>query len=280
MRVSGFTIIRNGNIYGYPYKEAILSILPVCDEVIVNVGVSDDDTLESVKEIDDPKIKIFESEWDMSLREGGKVLSIETNKAKEKCSGDWCFYIQADEVVHEKFLPIIKQKMEKYKDKTNVDGLRFYYKHFYGTYDYIQDNYRNWYFREVRVIKNKENIVSWGDAMDFRYPDGSHIKRRDIKAEIYHYGWVRPPKVMTTKKDNFEKLYHKNDHKIEISEDNIYDELGDLVVFKGTHPKVMKERIKNSQWNFDPKIDEQPPDWVRKIKILFHPLIKRFKKLY
>src|SRR5690554_1367703 len=104
MKVSGFTIIRNGVLYAYPFKQAILSVLPLCDEFIVNVGKSDDNTLEIVNSIGDDRIKIIESEWDMSIREGGKVLSIETNKALEKCSGDWRFYIQSDEVLHEKYI--------------------------------------------------------------------------------------------------------------------------------------------------------------------------------
>ncbi len=44
MKVSGFTIIKNAVINGYPIVEAITSILPVVDEMIVLVGDCDDDT--------------------------------------------------------------------------------------------------------------------------------------------------------------------------------------------------------------------------------------------
>ena len=40
MRVSGFTFIRNAIHYDYPIVEAIHSILPLCDEVVVAVGNS------------------------------------------------------------------------------------------------------------------------------------------------------------------------------------------------------------------------------------------------
>src|ERR1700752_4569072 len=134
MKVSGFTIIRNAVKYDYPVVEAITSILPVCDEFIVSVGNSDDDTLELIKSINSPKIKIMESVWDDSLREGGKLLSIETNKAFDAIgsSSDWCFYIQSDEVIHEKYHEIIREGMKKYKDDKTVDGLLFHYTHFYG----------------------------------------------------------------------------------------------------------------------------------------------------
>lgn len=280
MKVSGFTIVRNGVLYAYPFKEAILSILPLCDEMIVNVGKSDDDTLKIVKSINDSKIKIIETEWDMSLKDG-KVLSVETNKALNECTGDWCFYIQGDEVLHEKYYDDVRNAMLKYKDDEKAEGIRFFYEHFYGSYDYVQDNYRNWYLREVRIIKNSENIVSWGDAMDFRHKNGSKINSKDIKAKIYHYGWVRPPDKLIKKRSDFEKLYNSD----EVAEKNIllfqnYDDLGNLKKFNGTHPEVMIERISESKWDFDAKLNKQNPDWLRKILIFIQPITKRFNKLF
>ena len=279
MKVSGFTIIRNGIKYFYPFVEAIKSILPLCDELIVNVGESEDSTLETIQSIKDDRIKIISSKWNMSLRENGEVLSIETNKALQNCKGDWCFYIQADEVLHEKYIPVIKNAMEKYLNDEKVEALRFYYKHFYGSYDYFQDNYRNWYFREARVIKNSKDIVSWGDAMDFRHKNGSKIKFKDINAEIYHYGWVKPPDTMMLKRIDFHKLYH-TDKEVEQHASSIttYDDLGNLKKFQGTHPAVMQDRIKMLNWDFDAKLDEQRPDWIRKILIFLHPLTKRIFK--
>lgn len=280
MKVSGFTIVRNGNIYAYPFTEAILSILPLCDEMIVNVGKSDDDTLETVRSLNSSKIRIIESEWDMNLK-GGKVLSVETNKALRECTGDWCFYIQSDEVLHEKYHDEVYGKMKLYKDNTKTEGLRFRYKHFYGSYDYFQDNYRNWYIKESRIIRRNENIVSWGDAMDFRHRDGSRIRQTDINACIYHYGWVRPPEKLLNKRRNFELLYNSGDEaKKKISGFQNYDDLGNLKKFIGTHPGVMKERISQSKWDFDAGLEKQNPDWLRKIIIFLHPLTKRFRKIF
>ncbi|MEO6695306.1 MAG: glycosyltransferase family 2 protein [Ignavibacteria bacterium] len=279
MKVSGFTIIRNGVLYAYPFKEAILSILPLCDEMIINVGKSGDETLEIVKSIKDKKIRIIESDWDMSLKDG-KVLSEETNKALRDCTGDWCFYIQSDEVLHEKYFETIRSSMEKYSEDKKVEGLRFRYKHFYGSYDYVQDNYRNWYIKEVRVIKNNDNIVSWGDAMDFRHIDGSKLLAKDIKAEIYHYGWVRPPDKLINKRKDFERLYNSGEvAEKKISEFQNYDDLGNLKKFKESHPEVMKEITSQSDWSFAAKLDEQRPDWLRKILIFIQPLTKRFKTI-
>lgn len=281
MKVSGFTFVRNGVKYSYPFWEAINSILPLCDEMIINVGDSEDQTMDIIKSIKNDKVKILERVWDMSLRENGKLLSVETNHALKECTGDWCFYIQADEVVHEKYYPVILNAMKKYHSVDRIEGLRFFYKHFYGSHDYFQDNYRKWYFREVRVIKNRRGIVSWADAMGFKHEDGSEIKSADIKAEIYHYGWVRPPDRMHIKRNDFHKLYFSDDSKTNrFSSYETYSDLGNLKRFTEIHPKIMEERINCSQWNFDAKIDEQLPDWIRKIKILFEPVTKRIKRMF
>lgn len=277
MKISGFTIIRNGIYYGYPFKEAILSILPLCDEMIVNVGKSGDGTIEEVRSINDARIKIFESEWDMDLKDG-KVLSVETNKALERCSGDWCFYIQSDEVLHEKYYDTVLNSAKKYYQRKEIEGLRFKYVHFYGSYDYVQDNYRKWYIKESRIIRKDNDIVSWGDALDFRHRNGSKIKAADIDAEIFHYGWVRPPETLIRKRADFEYLYNKG----ETAEENIagfsnYDDLGNLKKFNGTHPAVMHERIIESNWHFDAKLENQKPDWIRKIYIFLDPMLKRIK---
>ena len=134
MNMSGFTIIKNAVINDYPIVEAITSILPVVDEMIVLVGKSDDDTLGLIRSIGDPKIKIHESVWDPNLRKGGAVLAVETNKAFALIdpNSTWAFYIQGDEVMHEKYHESVFKAMELYLSDERVDGLLFDYLHFYA----------------------------------------------------------------------------------------------------------------------------------------------------
>ena len=191
MKVSGFTFIRNAIKYDYPIVEAIKSILPLCDEVVVAVGFSDDNTLELIKNID-PKVRIIETIWDDTLREGGKTLALETDKAFQAISSDadWAFYIQGDEVVHEKYHTIILDSMHRYKDDNRVEGLLFNYTHFYGSYDYIGSSL-SWYLDEIRIIKNNKNIFSYRDAQGFRKLPNIKLNVKKIPAYIYHYGWVK-----------------------------------------------------------------------------------------
>ncbi len=252
MKVCGFTIVRNAVRYGYPVLESIKSIMPVCDKIIVAVGNSDDDTLDLIRSIDDRKIEIIETVWDESLREGGRVLAIETNKAMDAISDDfdWCFYIQADEVLHEKYYPVILGEMERSLDQHEVEGLLFNYLHFWGTFDYIGIS-RKWYRHEIRVIRNDKRIRSYRDAQGFRI-NNRKLNVNKIDAFIYHYGWVRPPEVIKSKIRNFLSLYN-TDEELEGKLDKVdnfdYSEIDAVRVFNGTHPEVMKELLNKLNWH-------------------------------
>ncbi len=258
MKVTGFTIIRNALKYDYPVVEAITSILPVCDEFIVSIGNSDDNTMELIKSIPSPKIKIMESVWDDSLREGGKLLSVETNKVFDAIGSDttWCFYIQSDEVIHEKYHAVIRNGMQQYSNNKEVDGLLFDYVHFYGNYNYV-GNSRKWYRNEIRIIRNDKNIRSYKDAQGFRKTDDSKLQVKKIEAAVYHYGWVKPPKAQQAKQENFHKMWHDDvwmKKNIATAEEFDYNKIDSLEEFKGTHPAVMQARIsaQNWQFNYDP----------------------------
>ena len=255
MKVSGFTVIRNAIKYDYPIVEAILSILPLCDEVVVAVGNSDDNTLELIQNID-PKIRIIETIWDDSLREGGRVLAVETDKAYAAISADsdWAFYIQGDEVIHEKYHPAILAAMQKYKGDLKVEGLLFNYKHFYGSYDYIGSSL-SWYLDEIRIIRNRKDIFSYRDAQGFRKLPNQKLSVKKIDAYVYHYGWVKAPEVMQKKQESFHKMWHDDswveENVVKAVEFDYQSKIDQLKLFDETHPLVMQKRIADKNWKFE-----------------------------
>jgi hypothetical protein len=256
MKISGFTFIKDAITYDYPIIEAIQSILPLCDEVIVAVGKSTDETLALIKNINDPKIKIIETVWDETQRENGQVLAVETNKAFAAISPstDWAIYIQADEIIHEQYLPTIKKAMEQYCNNTNIDGLLFNYLHFYGSYDYVATA-SNWYRKEIRIIKNNKNIYSYKDAQGFRKNENEKLNVAAIAAYIYHYGWIKDPRAMQLKQENFNKYWHNDawikDNVVAANTFDYASHIKELGIFKGTHPQVMKARIAKINWQFE-----------------------------
>ncbi len=276
MKVSGFTIIRNAIRYDYPIVEAISSILPLCDEVIVAVGKSEDNTLELIKGIQSEKIKIIETVWDDSLREGGRTFALETDKAFQAISpdSDWAFYIQADEAVHEKYYDTIRESMIKFKDDPNVDGLLFHYKHFYGSYDYIGESW-HWYRREIRIVKNNKNIFSYRDAQGFRKKPNEKLHVKLIDAFIYHYGWVKDPRAMQNKQQDWNKFYHDDhwiDQNVAKASEFDYSNIDSLELFSGTHPAVMKDRIQKKNWKFDHDISVKRYSSKEKFKRFIYAL--------
>jgi len=273
MKVTGFTFIRNAIKYDYPIVEAIESILPICDNFVVAVGNSDDETLSLIENINPAKIKIIETVWDDNLREGGRVLAVETDKALNSIDQetDWCFYIQGDECVHEKYLPSIEKAMQDNLHNKKVDGLLFKYLHFYGSYDYVGESYR-WYRNEVRIVRNNRNIYSFRDAQGFRKENNKLLNVKDANAYIYHYGWVKQPDAMQRKQEEFNKLWH-NDEWIEKNvpkaDEFDYSNIDSLRKFEDTHPAVMHKRIARINWKFDYDLSYNRLKLKDKVKKIF-----------
>ena len=256
--VSGFTFIRNGLTLGYPILESVLSISPLCDEVIINVGFNDQECTDDdgtykylTEHLVDPKYKFLKSWWDPSITKSGLILSQQTNIALNECQGDFCFYIQGDECVHEDDLEDIKLGLEQMKQDHRIDGLIFNYLHFFGnvdTYKYTRSLYR----REVRLIRNHRGIKSWMDAQGFRNQDNTKIKARLIQARIFHYGWARLKSVMSKKIQVFETFYHgKDEERFNKASTFKYERSWGIKRFKGSHPKVMEAWIKANKNEVD-----------------------------
>lgn len=247
-------------INDYPVVEAISSILPLIDEMIVLAGDSEDETEAIIRSISSDKIKIHNSVWDISVNKGGKILAAETDKAFALISNEseWAFYIQADEAVHEKYHSEILKTAALYKDDKQVDGLVFNYLHFYGSYDYVGDS-RKWYNKEVRLIKNDKTISAYRDAQGFRR-NGKKLDVKPVDAYVYHYGWVKDPKQMQEKIKNSISFWQENKEKIPLLESKDvfdYSEFDSLQKFKGTHPQPMLARIENKNWNIELNINHK-----------------------
>ena len=281
MKVSGFTFVRNALKYDYPVIEAITSVLPIVDEFIVAVGHSEDATLELIKSIPSGKVRIIETVWDDSLREGGKVLANETNKAFQAISpnADWAIYIQADEVIHEKYHAEILRQMKEHVNNPSVEGLLFHYKHFYGSYDYIGESWL-WYRRETRIIRNKKSIFSFQDAQGFRKKPSEKLRVKLIDAFVYHYGWVRDPSAMQRKQRAFHSLWHDDswvDEHVAKADEFDYSQVDSLAVFKETHPAVMKKRIELKNWQFDFDVSKKNYSLKERLKRLVGIRIGEYK---
>jgi glycosyltransferase involved in cell wall biosynthesis len=253
MKISGFTFVRNAIDLCYPVVEAITSILPICDEFIVAAGDSSDGTTELIRDIGDPKIRIIETIWDKTLV-SGVSNSQQTNIALDACTGDWGFYLQADEVVHEEDLDGIVSNMRRHHNDRSVEGLLFDYVHFYADYDHYQTAH-NWYRREIRIVRTGIGVRSWRSAQGFRR-NGQKLQVRLAGGRIFHYGWVRPPRQMTRKSHAFKTLHAGRDTADQefpdLNAGFDYGKLHGRARFTGTHPRVMHPLIASRNWTVRP----------------------------
>lgn len=258
MKISGFTFIRNATKLYLPFRESVLSVLPLVDEFVIALGDCDPDdgTAEIIQEINTPKIKVIPTVWDYQKYPKGAEFAHQTDIAKAACSGDWLFYIQGDEVIHEDDYDILRRTLDRTLKNSRVEGLLFRYLHFFGDYWHVQ-NTHGWYRNEIRMIRNDSDIHSWRDAQSFRrIPnfDGVDYYRThnteklwvvDSGARIFHYGWVKPPSYVVNK----EKELHVNYQKTNPAPQRFdYGPIGILDRFAGTHPAVMKDWIEKFSW--------------------------------
>ncbi len=267
MKISGFSMGKNALKLYYPMRQSVESILPLVDEFVVVLGDSDEDdiTRSEIEAIGSDKIRIVDSVWDIEKYPRGMEHAHQTDIAKDLCSGDWLFYLQSDEVVHERDLEKIRLRCEELLDDDEVEGLLFRYRHFWGDYEHVQDGHC-WYRKEIRIVRNHPVIHSWESAQSFRKIPGFEgvnyrqqagtykLKVADVDAEIFHYGWVRPPRLMQNKIKAF-SINHRGRESVEKREalhhfDRIFDygNLGKKTRYDGSHPLVMKPWMDGYDW--------------------------------
>lgn len=240
--LSGFTIVRNAVLLDYPIVPAIGSLLELCDEVVVNVGRSEDGTRDLVTAIGDPRVRILDADWEGSS--AGGTLAVETSRAMRACRGAWGVYIQADEVLHESGAALLRQRLDAWEGDARLEGLLVDYVHFYGDFDTVATN-RHWYRREVRVVRLGGNVCSYGDAQGFRVGAAyRRVRARATGARMFHYGWARPPQSRRQKLVASQEVFPEQLDRIAAwaEEETLYwTPL--LRPYTGSHPDVVQQWI-------------------------------------
>ena len=241
--ISGFTFIRNGVDLGFPFEASIRSLLPLVDEFVVAVGAGLDDTLARVRAIGDPKIRIVETFWNERMADRGFVYAQQKMIAQYSCTGDWAFYLEGDEVVHEQDLTVIRASIEKHHSNPSVEALVFDYHHFYGSPDWVSIS-PGWYRRECRLIRN--TIRSYAPDGQYWLVTTDHKKGRNpqaalANAHIYHYGWIRRNEDMQKKLDQVSKYWATAATQVHYSK---FDRRA-LSAFTGSHPAIVKQWLAN-----------------------------------
>ena len=272
--ISGFTFLRNGVELGFPFEESIRSLLPLVDEFVVAVGQGRDDTLARVRAIQDPKLRIIETVWNERMAERGFVYAQQKMIAQYACTGDWAFYLEGDEVLHEDELGAIRAAVDRHHLDAGVEALVFDYLHFYGSPQWLAVS-PAWYRRECRLIRN--TLRSYAPDGQFwvvmdRHRRGRHPRAALAHAHIYHYGHVRRTEYMQAKLEQVSKYWAHGAPKVRYG--NI--DAQSLAPFRGSHPALMQGWLaREAEPHFEPDPQHVPTRRERK-----HRWAMKFERLF
>ncbi|MDO6435339.1 glycosyltransferase family 2 protein [Flavitalea sp. BT771] len=261
MKVSAYSYVRNGFQYDYPFIQAITSVLPLCHEFIMVVGDSTDGTREAIEALGDSRIRIVDTIWDEQLRTAGRIFAQQANIGLDHVTGDWAFHIQADEVLHEDDIPLVRAAMEKYAGDPEVEGFLFNFINFFGDYRHYGPS-RRFHQHEIRITRNDPHVRSYRDSQGFRIfenPErqweekGRKLRVVPLEARIFHYSHVKNPANQVRKRAAFIARYESDEvvqKYLETNKDFNYADYDYLKIYEGTHPAVMKSVIDAQDWQF------------------------------
>jgi hypothetical protein len=251
----------------------IQSVLPIVDEFVINVGESEDNTLEIVRSINDPKIRIVVSKWNDVMKNKGFVYGQQKMISHYNCTGDWAFYVEGDEVYHEKDLAKIQSSMEMYFGDSRVEALAFKFKHFYGNGNSFLDS-PGWYRSEARIIRNSIRVYA-PDGLFWLVLDsnkkGRYPRAKKIGATCYHYGWVRSEDQMNLKSSKVQKYWGGEPVKID------FTQMDKSIVkrFQGSHPKIIQDWLPSEIGLYEVDKYYQPTKKQKK-----HQIMLRLEKMF
>jgi len=250
MKVSGFSFLRDGVKLGYPFEESIRSALPVCDEFIVAVGASEDGTLERLEAMKEPKLRLVPTTWNEQCRSHGFVYGQQKMIAQYNCTGDWAFYLEGDEVLHEDDLDSLRRAMAHYLDDPAVEALAFDYLHFYGDTQHLHLASQA-YRKATRILRNSLRAIApdglyWAVIKERKWHGGRNKRRTRypraaaLNLPIYHYGNARHDRYVQKKAETGNQYWSEKQ-----AFQSSYGDLDPQQVgpFRGQHPAIMADWI-------------------------------------
>jgi glycosyltransferase involved in cell wall biosynthesis len=207
MRLSLYTFVKNGIFFDFHVEAMLRHHLPLADEIIVNEGYSTDDTYERITRID-PKIKVFRSEW--GAPDDFTWFTRFKNAARERCTGDWCLYLDCDEFIPEWEF----DDMRRFIETTTLDTAPLEILNFYANYRVYHAAPRNvnWAARKIALHRNIPAVHFWGDGSNVRVEGVEPAwELEGWKFSLHHFGYVRNPARLREKWRNIQShMYRQN----------------------------------------------------------------------
>ena len=154
--ISGYTTVYNAISQDYPFLQCIQSMLPFCKEVCIVDGGSTDGTWEKIQELasQEQKIKIKQVTRDWNHPRFAVFDGMQKAEARLMCTGDFCWQMDCDEVVHEDDSAKIIDLCKKFP--ADVDLISLPVVEYWGGPSKVRADIFPW---KWRISRNKPNIT-------------------------------------------------------------------------------------------------------------------------
>lgn len=175
LTVSGYTTVRNANRMKYPWHATVSSMLGFCDEVIVVDGGSSDNTWDELQVMaaaqGDGRLKVYQH----SVPDDHPSFAYETDgklkaTARSYCAGDFCWQMDADEVVHEDDYGKVSQLMSAFPTHCDIVSLPVI--EYWGGDEKVRMDINPW---KWRLSRNKPHITQGIPIELRRFDDEGNI---------------------------------------------------------------------------------------------------------
>jgi glycosyltransferase involved in cell wall biosynthesis len=154
-RISGYTTTLDCVRQGYPFEECIESMLGFCDQVVIVDGGSSDGTwerLQAMERADAARIVVVQHPLDMSDPRHALFDGQQKARARSLCTGDLCWQMDCDEVVHEEDFEKIRRLA--WNIPRGIDLLSLPVIEYWGSHGKVRVDVQPWKWRLSRNLPN------------------------------------------------------------------------------------------------------------------------------
>ena len=172
IKLSGYTTTKDCVSQNYPWKQTIQSLLGFCDEVVVVDGGSKDGTWEELQELanQNDKMVIHQEVRDWNHERFAVFDGLQKALARSLCTGNFCWQMDSDEVVHEDDYDKVRSICENFPN--NMDLVAMPVIEFWGGREKVRADIFPW---KWRLSRNKPYITHGIPANLRKFDETGHV---------------------------------------------------------------------------------------------------------